>query len=129
MICSYCGGTEFLEGPSGGLSVNVLCANKECRHWFNYALGNLDDLNKVEPSDEEKAQAAKDRDGTMNLGEPRMLVKLDVIYQEGRELFQHGKSARDCLQEGPYGGYGAAQSNMLRLTGFIDAMKEEISGT
>lgn len=47
--CSYCGGTEFFEGPSGGLSVNILCANKACSHWFNWGPGMFfDDLNKVE---------------------------------------------------------------------------------
>src|SRR5690349_13378294 len=54
--CTYCGGTEFYEGPSGGMSTNVLCANSNCRHWFNWTpvLEKLDDLNRVEPTEEAK---------------------------------------------------------------------------
>lgn len=49
--CLYCHGTSFYEGPSGGMSTNILCANNECRHWFNYTalINKLDDLNRVEP--------------------------------------------------------------------------------
>lgn len=48
--CTYCGGTEFYEGPSGGMSTNILCAKVTCRHWFNYqGPFGLDDLNRVEP--------------------------------------------------------------------------------
>jgi hypothetical protein len=51
--CPYCKGTKFFEGPQGGMSTNILCANNECRHWFNYTpmpTGEylLDDLNRVE---------------------------------------------------------------------------------
>lgn len=120
MKCTYCGGIEFYEGPSGGMSTNVLCANSKCRHWFNETLGELQDLNRVEPTDEEKAQQRKDREGTINLGLPRMLVKIETIYQEGRKLFVAGDPSRSCFQEGPYGGYGAAQSNLLRLSGWLD---------
>ncbi len=34
-ICPDCEGTSFLEGPHGGLSVNVKCANTECGAEFN----------------------------------------------------------------------------------------------
>lgn len=52
--CTYCEGEEFYEGPQGGLSTNILCANRDCRHWFNHTVlgfGShhiLDDLNHVE---------------------------------------------------------------------------------
>ena len=31
--------------------MNILCANRECRKWYNYLMpfGRLDDLNRVEP--------------------------------------------------------------------------------
>jgi len=128
MKCTYCGGTSFYEGPSGGASVNVLCANQKCRHWFNDSLGELEDLHRVEPSDEEKAEAAKASEGTTNLGLPRLLVKIDAIYEEGAELYRSGESAKNCLQERDYGGYGAAASNLLRLTGYIDAMNVKTGG-
>lgn len=47
--CTYCGGTAFLKGPSGGLSTNILCANPDCRHWFNGTPFGIDDLKRVEP--------------------------------------------------------------------------------
>lgn len=31
--CPNCNGNKWLEGPSGGLSVNIMCA--ECGLWFN----------------------------------------------------------------------------------------------
>lgn len=35
-ICPDCGSTEgFYEGPSGGMSTNYFCANRECRQGFN----------------------------------------------------------------------------------------------
>lgn len=33
--CPDCGHQGFIEGPSGGLSTNIFCANKECGHGFN----------------------------------------------------------------------------------------------
>lgn len=57
ITCTYCRGTKFFEGTS----TNILCANPECRHWFNYHGGVLpmDDLHRVEPSDAEKADVRK----------------------------------------------------------------------
>jgi hypothetical protein len=124
--CKYCGGTEFYEGASGGMSTNIQCANQKCRHWFNWTpiIDELDDLGRVEPSDEEKTQLAKERDGSINLGLPRMLVKLDTIYEEGRRIHQRGGSARECMQEKAFGGYGAAESNMLRMCGWLDSLRD-----
>jgi len=50
-VCTYCGGTEWYEGPSGGMSTNIRCANPECRHWFNWHQGiiPMEDLHRVEP--------------------------------------------------------------------------------
>ena len=31
--CPDCGGKNFLEGPQGGISTNIMCA--KCRHRFN----------------------------------------------------------------------------------------------
>lgn len=44
--CTYCGSIDFFEGPSGGATTNILCANQECGHWFNWAgaFGGLEDL-------------------------------------------------------------------------------------
>lgn len=33
--CPDCGGDGFYEGPSGGLSTNIKCANPECGSEFN----------------------------------------------------------------------------------------------
>jgi len=50
--CTYCSGTQFYEGPSGGLSTNIMCANPDCQHWFNHHRGIIpvDDLHQVTPS-------------------------------------------------------------------------------
>jgi hypothetical protein len=47
--CTYCGGVDFYEGPSGGMSTNILCANDQCRHKFNCTpmLRQLDDLHST----------------------------------------------------------------------------------
>ncbi len=37
--CPDCGTSKFLEGPSGGASVNIMCANKQCRSEFNICPG------------------------------------------------------------------------------------------
>ena len=49
MSCPYCKGTDWYEGPSGGMSTNIMCANPECEHWFNYHMGlvPMDDLHMV----------------------------------------------------------------------------------
>jgi hypothetical protein len=45
-VCTYCGGIDFYDGPSGGMSTNKLCANEACRHKFNYTafINRVDDL-------------------------------------------------------------------------------------
>lgn len=62
-VCTYCGGTKFFGGPSGGISTNILCANPDCRHWFNWHEGILpmDDLHRVEPNEAEKASQADEK--------------------------------------------------------------------
>lgn len=34
-VCPDCGNDKFLEGPHGGLAVNIQCDNMECRSRFN----------------------------------------------------------------------------------------------
>lgn len=34
-ICPDCNGQRFLEGPHGGLAVNIQCANTNCEARFN----------------------------------------------------------------------------------------------
>jgi len=34
--CPYCGGIEWHEGPSGGMSTSIMCGNPECEHWFTF---------------------------------------------------------------------------------------------
>lgn len=49
LTCPYCGGTKWLEGPRGGMSTNIMCANAACEHWFNYHQGfiPMDDLHRI----------------------------------------------------------------------------------
>lgn len=47
--CPDCGSTAgFYEGPSGGISTNVFCANRECRSGFNITpwVGTADRIGK-----------------------------------------------------------------------------------
>lgn len=34
--CPFCGHTEFIEGPSGGMATNIYCANEVCDARFNF---------------------------------------------------------------------------------------------
>lgn len=49
VVCTYCGGTQWYEGPTGGISTNIMCANPECGHWFNWHRGYIpmDDLHRT----------------------------------------------------------------------------------
>lgn len=40
--CCFCHGDRFLEGPEGGMSVNVKCANEACGAKFNLGFGSFD---------------------------------------------------------------------------------------
>jgi hypothetical protein len=93
-VCTYCGGTKFYEGPSGGLSTNILCANKDCRHWFNWHCGiiPMDDLNRVERRElESRATMSDDEapDYTFEIcGVPLSEIGLQdcyVVYPDGHE--------------------------------------------
>lgn len=87
MKCLYCKGTEFYEGPSGGLSINVLCANPECRHWFNYnLLTELEDLHRVEPTKEEKQQVKTDQITKMKHDQNERFEEGKIAFIENREL-------------------------------------------
>ncbi len=121
--CTYCGGTTWFGGPSGGMSQNILCANPECRHWFNYAEGMMfDDLHRVEPTKEE--EEATQRRYHTSLAEHER-----TLYQEGADLFESGGFAINLRKPGRYGaavGPQANEDNIIRLCGFIDAMAEKL---
>ena len=38
-ICPDCKGVGFLEGPHGGMNVNIQCANSQCQSRFNVVPG------------------------------------------------------------------------------------------
>jgi hypothetical protein len=117
MKCTYCGGTDFLEGPSGGLSVNVLCANSQCRHWFNSAIGEItEDLHRVEPTEDQRklAQAASNK---------RAADLRENTRMEGAAAFLNGDPASSCIRNtnnNEAGFYQAAGDDIVRLTGWLD---------
>ena len=39
LTCIFCHGTDFLEGPHGGMSVNLQCANEKCGAQYNITEG------------------------------------------------------------------------------------------
>jgi hypothetical protein len=119
--CIYCGGREFFEGPSGGMSTNILCANDACRHWFNWtpAIGELDDLNRVEPTAAERtAEQTKQRAAADAAREAR--------FEEGRAAYRERKSLHTLRVEKPYGGYSEATANVDRIMGYIEAMGNDV---
>jgi hypothetical protein len=121
--CTYCGGTEFLRGPEGGMATNILCANPKCRHWFNYAPPfELEDLNRVEPTPEERAvELAKSNAAAL-------AYRLTII-EEGRYLARHGEPPEKCVTDtrnNEYGVYAASGSDLLRLAGWIEESMQNV---
>jgi hypothetical protein len=116
MNCTYCGGDKFYEGPSAGFSINILCQNPKCRHWFNYeqVLDKLEDLHKIEPTEEEKetkrVEQIKEAENLPN-----------KLYQEGQQLHKEGKSCLECVKSNPCW-HSVTGADFYRLSGFIDAM-------
>jgi len=113
--CSYCGGTDFYEGPSGGLSTNILCANEKCRHWFNNSPFGLEDLKRVEPTEVEKEKKVAEA------AEETSRWRRDV-YNEGRDLFKKGSPARDCITVPTATQATIAEVDIVRLAGWLDEM-------
>lgn len=119
--CTYCGGTKFFGGPEGGMSQNVLCANDQCRHWFNWtpALNLLEDLHKVEPTPDEAAKAAAAR-AAQEDSENRS------IMEEGAKAYLAGQSPFALIAQDRR--YTYVQWNTVyRLAGYIEAMQQEIA--
>jgi hypothetical protein len=52
--CCFCHGSDFLEGPSGGMSVNVKCANKDCGAKFNLQFGDFSVVDIIGKPGEDK---------------------------------------------------------------------------
>ena len=119
--CPYCHGTQFYEGPSGGLSTNIMCANLSCRHWFNYTpmTGTMDDLNRVEPTPKQQTAERAIR-ATANR------KREFGIYLEGIELYRQDASARSCIRQVDYAPIPDTEGNFLRLAGYLDAMNNRI---
>lgn len=115
--CSYCGGEKFYTGPSGGLSTNILCANKDCRHWFNSTPIGLEDLKRVEPTDKEKEKIKNQR-------EKEMLDRIEKLTEEGKNLFAQGKCARKCFKNDLH--TRVTKGDIFRLCGYIDKLLHAI---
>lgn len=82
-------------------------------------VGRLDDLNRVEPTKEEKAAAHEEAAREAE-------AKPERLAAEGYGLYFGGKPPEACLVEKPYGGYAAAQDGILRLCGYVGAMREDM---
>jgi hypothetical protein len=120
--CTYCGGTDFYEGPSGGMSTNVLCANSNCRHWFNWTemLHRLDDQKRIEPTADEKAQQ-----------EARHRAERDEKFagrmNEGREFYRVSRSTAAMRMAQRERQWTYPQNEHFdQLCGFIDALCDEV---
>ena len=121
MKCTYCGGTKFYEGPSGGMAVNVLCANPNCRHWFNDAGPfGFEDLHRVEPTEEEKETEEDKR--------KRVRAEHDkALYDDGFRNYINGVNAKDLIFEDNYqAGDYIIKDNIFRLAGWLDGLREDV---
>ena len=113
MKCPYCEGSEFYEGPSGGLSTNILCANPSCRHWFNSnPLTGLEDLNRIEPSKKEKEETKTNFVKTQKL-------EYEARLKIGEEAFNQGLDPETLRTSQSYGYYAEASANIDKLVGYI----------
>jgi hypothetical protein len=119
--CTYCGGTDFYEGPSGGMSTNVLCANEKCRHWFNWTqlLSQLDDLKKVEPTKEEKEVEQAER-------KTKTDEELTARINEGAAIYRDGSAAAMRLAQRSKGWTNPRLEHLDQFAGFMDAMANDI---
>jgi hypothetical protein len=119
MICTYCGGSEFYEGPTAGMCVNILCSNPLCRHWFNYMsppMNKLEDLNRIEPSDEEKKSLRKQRTKERKEWPEK-------CYQEGKSAFHNKKSLIEIFESKP-SWHSVTGSDLWRIAGYIEAIND-----
>lgn len=114
--CTYCGGTEFFNGPSGGLSQNILCTNTNCRHWFNFSIfvDRLEDLNKVEPTEEEKASQEKEV-------KAKKMMQIRVEIAEGEKIYSSGMPVEDCFVDEVYGYTALTHADAHRVVGWLAA--------
>jgi hypothetical protein len=56
--CPDCGGTGFMEGPHGGMNVNIMCANDRCQSKFNVIPGMDGSFGKERISGQSPARTA-----------------------------------------------------------------------
>lgn len=133
MKCTYCGGTKFYGGPEGGMSQNVLCANDQCRHWFNHTPipgMELEDLHKVEPTENEREDAAA-------LAIKQRAEWIEQIAAIGADIYRRGGKPSECrfavipeelkyLHTPDNCAYFASDGEYV-LDGYLEAMQEDIA--
>lgn len=113
--CTYCGGEGFYEGPEGPGAQNILCANPACRHWFNNTITGLHDLNKVEPTeDERKAMLAAE--------EKKKYDEVQGLLDEGKAIYEEGKPLAEACVDYIYNRHtGIYTKDTLRIAGWLQA--------
>lgn len=124
LACGYCQGTQFHEGPSRGMSTHYVCANPKCRHWFNYKPGfGLEDLHRVEPTQQEKDEAAY---YAVARAEKRMLS----VFLQGREIYHSNRDIRDCIHNGwsdTFKDFGQTQGeDIIKMAGWISEAIQDL---
>jgi hypothetical protein len=129
--CAYCGGDKFLEGPSGGMSTNVLCANPECRHWFNHTPipgMELEDLHKVEPTPDDRIKTKEESD-RIRAEHMRDIAKIGAeIYRQGGDVTacRQAKIPEDLRYRSTPDRCGLFARDCHVIDGFISAMADDI---
>lgn len=120
MKCPYCNNTKFYEGPSGGLSTNILCANKDCRHWFNRntLTGELEDLNRVEDSESDLQR--KERENR----ESRDKYRLDKI-EEGAKACRDARPLSDIFYSS-CAWHQVCGADLYRISGYLHELRTRL---
>lgn len=143
--CTYCGGTKFYAGPEGGMSQNILCANDECRHWFNHTPlpgMELEDLHRVEPTVDEEAKRRANEENWRQEQAAGRRTEGAIAYTEGKpissimheyrpydhvyEQWADDTKTTKVFSETDANAYINAR-DMDRVIGYIEAMQQEIA--
>ena len=123
LTCSYCHGTDFVQGKDGGINISTMhCANDECRHWFSNVDGVLHDSHKTEPVPPYRLQQDLQR-------RRRGQSYRQKFYEEGYESYIQGKSLNQILTtaNNEYEFYATKGEDLIKFAGWIDAFRDSLA--
>ena len=119
--CS-CGSQSFVEGPKSGISINLCCADPQCRKWWNYTpvIGLFQSMNIIEPMPGASVKHLSSQEDK-NLGEMR------VWMDQGVQIYIRDGSPIECfVDRAKTSTYNPTTHDMLRFAGFIEALQSDM---